>query len=162
MSEEGGGPPRIGLRVGWLVFALLTLALVVSGGFIAADRINRPVAGQPTVPPMLGGAGSVGPSPSSATQIPAVEPPGQRNSVAGVGNVRTIVCDDTTASVSGVHNTVTITGNCTRVDVSGVENMVTIESAGAITVSGIGNRVEFLSGSPELSRSGIDNTLERG
>ena len=160
MSEEGGAPPRTGLRIGWLVFALLALALLVSGWFIAADRMNRPVAGQPTVPPMLGGSGSVGPS-RGPSPAPTVEPPDRGGSVSGVGNVRTIVCDDNTASVSGVHNTVTITGNCTRVDVSGVENTVTIETAGAIVVSGIRNQVEFLSGSPELSKSGIDNTLER-
>lgn len=163
MTSDGGESPRTGLRIGWLVFALLVCALLVSGWFIVTDRMNSPVAGRPTVPPMLGGSGTIGPSPAIPIPPEVPIPPAARgDSVAGVDNVRTIACDDNAVSISGVRNTVTVTGYCTRVDVSGVNNVVIIESAGAIDVSGIRNRVEFRSGSPELSKSGIDNTLERG
>lgn len=176
MTAEDEGPPRTGLRIGWLVFVLLVCALLVSGWFIVADRMNAPVAGRPTVPPMLGGSGTItksppgsppksppGQYPSAEAPIdPSAEPPVRGDSVAGVDTVRTIACDDNAVSISGVRNTVTVTGYCTRVDVSGVNNVVTIENAGAIDVSGIRNRVQFRSGSPELSKSGIDNTLERG
>jgi hypothetical protein len=164
-------PPRTGLRIGWLVFALLVIALLISGGFIAADRLDRPLAGRPTVPPMLGGSGSVGPSapvptsrttPMPVTPMPTAEPPVGGASVSGVEVERTIVCDGDAVSISGVHNSVTVNGYCSRVDVSGVENTVTIEAAGVIEVSGIRNQVEFLSGAPELSTSGIENTVERG
>ncbi|MCW1958617.1 MAG: DUF3060 domain-containing protein [Mycobacterium sp.] len=154
---------RNGRRIGWLVFALLVIVLAVSGWLIAADRLNQPLAGRPTTPPMLGGSGPI----DATVTTPAVPPratarPSDGNTVSGVDNVRTITCVDNTASVSGVHNTVTVHGHCNRVEVSGVENTVTIDDADAIEVSGIGNRVRFLSGTPELTDSGIDNTLERG
>jgi hypothetical protein len=43
-----------------------------------------------------------------------------------------------------------------------VENTVIVESAEAIDVSGVDNTVTFLSGEPELSRSGIGNTVAPG
>jgi hypothetical protein len=55
-----------------------------------------------------------------------------------------------------------LTGRCSRVDVSGIENVVTIDEAGVIEVSGLNNKVTFRSGTPELRKSGIGNSLERG
>jgi hypothetical protein len=89
-------------------------------------------------------------------------PLGAAISVAGVGNQRTLACNNSIVSVSGVDNTVVLTGRCDRVDVSGVQNSVTIDDAGAIVVSGLNNRVVFHYGTPELSQSGFDNTLQRG
>ena len=63
--------------------------------------------------------------------------------------------------ISGVDNTVMLTGLCARVEVSGIENRVNIEEATAIVVSGLNNQVRFLSGTPELTKSGVGNTLER-
>ena len=55
-------------------------------------------------------------------------PPGGQLSVAGVGENKTIACNDSDVSVSGVSNTVTITGHCTAVTVSGIQNKVTLDS----------------------------------
>jgi hypothetical protein len=46
--------------------------------------------------------------------------------------------------------------------VTGVENTVIVESAEAIDVSGLDNAVTFLFGQPDLSRSGIGNTVKPG
>lgn len=64
--------------------------------------------------------------------------------------------------ISGVDNTVVLTGRCARVEVSGIENRVSIEEAAEIVVSGLNNEVRFRSGTPELNKSGLGNTVERG
>jgi hypothetical protein len=48
------------------------------------------------------------------------------------------------------------------VDVSGLENTVTVEAADGIVVSGLNNKVTFLSGDPELIDSGLGNTVQPG
>lgn len=174
-------PPRGTLRIGWVILALMVAGLLVSGWFIANDR--HPVTGRATMPPMLGGSGSVVPTPSfpeppfpapsgpvpvpsmprptaPPVQIPPPVDPGQDFQVAGVGKDVTIECTDHDVSVSGVDNTVTLTGRCNRVDVSGVGNTVVIDSAEAIDVSGMNNKVTFHSGAPQLDNSGIDNSVE--
>ena len=63
--------------------------------------------------------------------IPGSRPPsrpGGQLSVAGVGENKTIDCNDNSVSISGVSNTVTITGHCTNVTVSGMQNKVTLDS----------------------------------
>lgn len=173
--------PATGMRLGWIVLGLLIAGLVVGGVMILADRSGRPVAGRPTTPPVAAGDGpTIGPTrTASATPAPdSPTPPRPRPaptgaptpkaggpiSVSGVESRRTIDCADGVLSVniSGVKNTVVLTGRCARVEVSGIENRVTIEEAGAIDVSGLNNVVRFASGTPELSKSGIGNTLERG
>ena len=174
--------PRVGMRVGWIVLGLLILGLVVSGGVIVSGRLastSRPVTGSPTTPAVVGGGGVVpGRAPvttsmnPSRTVMPSASPttagtvssapPGGALSVAGVGNERTLACNDSAVSISGVDNTVVLTGRCARVDVSGVNNTVTIDEAAAIDVSGMDNKVVFHTGTPELNQSGFDNTLERG
>jgi hypothetical protein len=166
-----GEPRRTGMRVGWIVLALLILGLIVGGIAIVSGRLapaHQPVAGTPTTAPVVGGGGAVpgrSPAPSAgpSTAAPAPRPPsGGALSVAGVGNERTLACNDSVVSISGVDNTVVLTGHCTRVDISGVQNTVTIDEADAIDVSGMNNKVVFHFGTPELSQSGFDNTLERG
>jgi len=171
MTADGQEPQRAGLRYGWIVFALLAAALVVSGGMILAGRASEPVAGRPATPPMIGGGGTVSrrasepspsvPGPPVVPNAPSSAAPGEHIDVAGVGNDRTITYADNAVSVSGVHNTVVLGGHCSRVKVSGVENRVTIDAADAIEVSGVRNSVTFGSGQPELSTSGVDNTLDR-
>lgn len=183
-DAAGATPPAgagTGMRFGWIVLGLLIVALVVSGAVMAADRLNRPVTGRPTSAAVAGGSdiatasppgspGAPAPAPSavpSATVPPAgtpgaSPPPGGSISVAGLDTQKRIACDDSAVSISGVNNTVVLTGRCNRVDVSGIENVVTIDESGAIVVSGLNNKVTFRSGTPELSKSGIGNTLERG
>ena len=174
-------PRRTGMRVGWIVLGLLILGLIVGGIAIVSDRLaagGRPVADTPTGSPIVSGGGVVSdpsavppvspsataapkPSPTSTATVSS-PPPGGLLTVAGVGNQRTLACNNSIVSISGVDNTVVLTGRCDRVDVSGVQNSVTIDDAGAIVVSGLNNRVVFRYGTPELSQSGFDNTLERG
>jgi hypothetical protein len=171
-----------GIRLGWIVLGLLIVGLAVSGGVMVADRLNRPVAGRPTSPSAVGASqdGTAGfpkgapfpppsaPSAEPTTVPPPVGAPGAAAapdgpiSVAGLDARKTIACTDNIVTISGVSNTVVLTGRCDRVDVSGIENVVTLEEAGAIVVSGLNNKVTFRSGTPELSKSGIGNTLERG
>lgn len=178
-----GQEPRGGLRIGWVVLGLMVAVLVVSGGLLIARPSTT--AGRPVAEPSSGVAGGGGrfsgttpatpaspPSVSIQTfpeipippQIPSPPPSAYDTSinVAGIGRSETIDCADRPASISGVENKVVLTGHCGRVDVSGVNNSVTIDSADAIDVSGMSNQVRFHSGNPELSSSGLDNTLERG
>jgi hypothetical protein len=169
---------RVGLRLGWIALALLVIGLIVGAGVILAGRGGSPVSGRPTTPPMIGGGGTVAERPTTPTVSPPAAPteaapplgspggvttvsppPGEAVSVSGVGNARTIVCADSAVSVSGVDNKVVLTGHCSRVEVSGVTNTVTIEEADAIIVSGLNNAVTFRSGAPELTNSGLGNTL---
>ena len=161
---------RIADRVGWIVLGVLTLGLVIGGVAIVSGRLpdgNRPVAGTATAPPVVGGGGTVPrnspsrPSPLSPTNTPST-PTGRTVSVAGVGNERTIACDDTIVNISGVDNTVSITGQCARVVVSGVKNVVTVERTDAIDISGMNNRIVFRSGTTDINQSGIDNSVEHG
>jgi hypothetical protein len=88
--------------------------------------------------------------------------PGGKPSVSGVGENKTITCNDSFVSVSGVSNTVTITGHCVSVTVSGMKNLVTLDVADTISASGFDNQVTFHSGSPEISNSGGSNVVQQG
>ena len=155
--------PSVGMRVGWVVLGFLVVSLTIGGGLIAHDRMNTPVAGRATTP--LTSQPSSGPF--TAPALPpglnqSAEPtpgPDGAISLTGVGSSRTVRCEDNAVSVSGVQNTVMLSGRCSRVDVSGLENTVVIEAADAIIVSGLNNKVTFLSGTPELSNTGIGNTV---
>lgn len=173
---------RTGLRLGWLVLGVMILAVVVSGGILAGRLTggSRPVTGtprtvadgggtftqptleKPTLEKPFPGAPSVVPPEKSTAPVTITPPSGDSISVAGVGKTETIDCADRVASVSGVDNQVVLTGHCSRVDVSGVRNTVRIEESDAIVVSGMDNEVTFRSGDPELSRSGLGNSLEMG
>lgn len=162
--------PRVGLRLGWALLGLMIIGLIVAGAAIFSGRVSGPVPGRPTTPAVADGRDPVAetssatrlPIPSSSTQAaPSGPQAGTAVSVAGVGGKRTLECTNNQVSVSGVNNEVVLTGHCSRVDVSGVENTVTINTADAIVVSGLNNRVTFRSGTPELTNSGIGNTLAR-
>jgi hypothetical protein len=164
-------PTGTGMRVGWIVLGLLVVGLAVSGGVMVADRLNRPVAGRATSAAVPGEGEQTSTRPSlppapTAPGMPSPQPPagtpGGPVSVAGLDTQKTITCVDNVVSISGVNNAVVLTGRCSRVDVSGIENVVTIDEAGVIEVSGLNNKVTFRSGTPELRKSGIGNSLERG
>lgn len=161
-------PPRkSGMGAGWFVLAGGVLAVVVAAGaiaYFAVSRVNDAM-------PQIGGGGfidssptlgtpTVGPKTPGATVITA--PEGQPVGVAGVGETRSIFCENGTVSVSGVNNVVTITGHCDSLTVSGMDNAVEIDSADSITASGFDNRVTWHSGSPRVDSSGGNNTVEQG
>ena len=179
-----GEPPKssTGMRVGWILLALLIVGLVVAGGaLVASNLVARPhsPSATPTTPGMSGGGGpfstptrrtsaaptSTAPTSSTPTTSAATvsaAPPGGSISVSGVEENRTIACNDSTVTISGVDNTVVLTGHCTRVDVSGVRNVVTVDEADSIVASGMNNKITYRSGSPEVDKSGIDNSVQRG
>lgn len=174
-SESTTHPPRVGLILGWSAFGLMAVGLIAGGWAILSGRGDTTISGEPTTQPMVGGGGTVAESPSTPMVSPPAPPPiptpptvpgpvatpprGGQVSVSGVGEERTIACEDNGVTISGVSNKVVLTGHCSLVDVSGIENTVTIESADSIGVSGLNNHVTFRSGTPQLDNSGIGNTL---
>jgi hypothetical protein len=112
-----------------------------------------------TTPGMPGMPGGIGTEPA-----PSVEPPvsGGQVSVSGIGETKAIECNETDVSISGVSNNITITGHCASLQVSGVSNVITLESSGAISASGIKNRVTYHSGEPDINNSGSDNVVVQG
>jgi hypothetical protein len=160
-----------GLRLGWIAFAVLVVGLAVGGGVIMmknhSDTLGRGISGgggsfttatlrpsteRPTTP--------IDQTDPISPEAPAQPETGPVISVSGVGESKTIVCDESRVSISGVDNMVTVTGHCAHVEVSGMENNVTIESAGSITASGLNNRITYTTGDPEIGRSGFNNSIE--
>ena len=166
-SAVSADPPRPGLRLGWIVLILLVIGLAVGGDAMLFTNADRTVAGRPAAPDIAGGGGTFTAAPT-ASAVPAQPaeptPPttGGSISVAGVDKDETHACDDSIVSVSGVHNRVVLIGHCARVDISGIRNTVIMDEADAIVISGMNNSARFHSGSPQISQSGMDNTLERG
>lgn len=168
VTEEVIVPDRqgVGMRVGWIALGLLILGLVIGGGYLIAERMtvqNTPVAGRPTTEVITGGGGSfTAAPPAPGTATPPLPADGGAISVAGIDRDETHVCNDSIVSISGVHNHVVLTGHCARVDISGIRNTVIMDEADAIVISGMNNSARFHSGSPQISQSGMDNSLERG
>ncbi len=80
----------------------------------------------------------------------------------GVGQDKTIACNDSVVNVSGVDDRIVITGTCADVTVSGMGNVVTVEASVRISASGMNDRVTYLSGAPEIENSGSANVVEHG
>lgn len=174
--------PSRGMRMGWIMFAVIVLGLVLGGVGIVANQFastTRSLTNPTSKPSVSGGGGSFttlrptthssAPSRETSPETPAppantesVPSPDGTISVAGMGQNRTFTCDDSVVTVSGVSNTVVLQGHCTHVEVSGVENTVTVDSADSIVASGMRNRVTFHSGSPEVSQSGFSNSIGQG
>jgi len=160
-TERSASPAA---RAGWIVLAVMVIALLVSGAVIIAQQKGRPGAGSP------GSLGSPGKGPterSAPSSAPAASGDATASRtelivVTGVETTRALACEGGAVSVSGAANTVFLTGECSRVEVSGVGNSVTVDAAAAIVVSGSGNRGRFRSGQPAVEKSGTGNTVERG
>ncbi|TPG35871.1 DUF3060 domain-containing protein [Mycolicibacterium hodleri] len=167
----GQMPANAGTGRGWIVYGVVAAVLMAviggtivlfAGVFSNVDSIVDTFAGSPTA----SGGGGPFDAPQSSTggnrpPVPA-GPPGGDVSVAGIGEDKTIACNDSIVNVSGVSNTVVITGQCRSVSVSGVENTVTVDAAATISASGFNNRVTYLSGAPLIDNSGDSNTVEQG
>ena len=104
------------------------------------------------------------PTASTPTSTAAIPVPPQQGptTVSGIGETRTVACNDDEVTVSGIQNTVTITGHCLKVTVSGQRNHVTVDSTDAIEASGIDNGVIYHTGTPTIDRSGFDNSVQQG
>ncbi|MCV7224604.1 DUF3060 domain-containing protein [Mycolicibacterium komossense] len=170
--DTSGHPPPNRSRL-WLVLAVIAVGLIaVAGGAVAYSTRSATTSGPPiSIAPSdeLGGASTIDtrvstPGTVAVAPTPPAEQPGPdgRFSVSGIGENKTLACDESVVNISGVSNTVVITGHCASVQISGVSNMVTIDSAGEINASGIQNRITFHSGEPEVNNSGSGNTVEQG
>jgi hypothetical protein len=78
------------------------------------------------------------------------------------GKTQTIACNDSNVTVSGTSNTVTATGHCASVTVSGSSNHVSLDSADTIVTSGLSNMITYQSGTPQVTKSGMANTVDHG
>jgi hypothetical protein len=157
--------PSSGIRIGWIVLALLVVGLFVGGGAIVWTNLsNHSAPGFPSVSG-IGGTFTPGTRPSLNTPTPpgpsGSATPGGSVSVAGANADKTIACNDSAVTISGMANTVVITGHCTSVEVSGMNNVVTVDAADTINASGMDNKVTYRSGSPKITKSGFDNTVEQ-
>ena len=161
-------PPRkSSAGIPWVIFGVAAvLFLVVAGavGFFIVNKSTRTIPNIPgvTIPsiPSIPSMPSMPSMPNMPSQ-PTAAPPGGQISVAGVGETKTITCNDNVVSVSGVSNTVTITGHCTTVTVSGMQNKVTLDESDQINASGLDNVVTFHSGTPDIN-SGGSNVVQQG
>ena len=160
-------PPRkVSAGIPWVVLgigAVVFMALAGGVGWYIVNKstrefpmINVPSISVPSLPSVQ--PSTPGGEPANTVTIP---PPGAQLSVAGVGETKTIACNDSHVSVSGVSNTVTITGRCADVTVSGMQNKVTLDAADQITASGVNNNITYHSGSPDINNAG-NNVVQQG
>jgi Protein of unknown function (DUF3060) len=156
--------------LGWAI-AVIVVVFVMAGVGVAIYTVNTAKRGLPamTIPsakPSVGG-GSASKAPSGQPSTPgggsvATATPGKQLSVAGIGDNKTIACDNGAVSISGVRNTVTITGHCASVTVSGVKNQVTVDAADTIGASGFNNQITYHSGEPQVDNAGGSNVVQQG
>jgi len=99
---------------------------------------------------------------SSTDAASQAGPGGAPLSVAGVGAVKSLVCDGNTVMISGASNSVTITGVCTTLLISGIGNTVVLDTATKIVASGFDNRVTYHLGAPEVVGADESNVIVRG
>jgi hypothetical protein len=152
--KSSAGIPWVVLGIGAVVF----MAIAAGVGFVIVNRATSsfpdiPGVSIPSIPSM--------PSMPNMPDQPTTAPPGGQLSVAGMGENKTLECNNNHVSISGVSNTVTITGHCTTVTVSGMQNKVTLETSDQISASGVNNVVTYHSGSPDINNAG-SNTVQQG
>jgi hypothetical protein len=143
-NESGNwiGRLRPGLKLGMAVWSI-----VVIGWFAAAAVVGFAAVG-------------VG---FGAYLFHTAVPPGGELTVEGAGDTKTVACNDGHLTVDGSGLTVTVTGHCARLTVDGVNSHITVDSADAIDIDGVDNVVIFHSGSPQITKNGIDNnTVHQG
>lgn len=165
--KASGGIPWVVLGIGAVVF----LILVAGVGIVIVNQATReipdiPGISIPSIPsfpsiPSIPEVPSAPNSPGGPANTVTEAPPGGQLSVAGMGENKTIACNDSRVSVSGVSNTVTITGHCAAVTVSGVQNKVTLDTSDQIQASGFDNVVTYHSGSPDINNAG-NNVVQQG
>jgi hypothetical protein len=183
----GGGPlsgpppnPPSGNRTWLIVGALIVVIfLVLAGGiafFIAhkmsdaRSTINSAISATSSPPrissrsPAPSTTRTSPPSPSTSTApstSPAL-PPGSALTISGIGENRTVACNDMIVTVSGISNTVTITGHCISLTVSGMQNTITVDAADSIEASGFNNKITYHTGTPKVSNLGGSNVVQQG
>jgi hypothetical protein len=158
--KVSAGIPWVVLGIGAVVF----MAIAAGVGFVI---VNRATSTFPDIPgvsipsfPSMPSMPSMPSAPGMPVE-PTAAPPGEQLSVAGMGQTKTLECNDNRVSISGVSNTVTITGHCTTISVSGMQNKITLDTADQISASGFDNVVTYHSGSPDINNAG-NNVVQQG
>jgi len=160
--KSSGGIP-------WVVFAVAAVVFMIIAagvGFIIVNNASRQIPDFPGVSipsisvPSIPSVPSM-PSMPNMPAEPTAAPPGEQLSVSGVGETKTLECNDNIVSISGVSNTVTISGHCTRVTVSGMQNKITVDTSDQINASGLDNVVTYHSGDPDINSAG-NNVVQQG
>jgi hypothetical protein len=84
-------------------------------------------------------------------------------SISGNSESDTLGCDGGgDLFLSGNSNTFTVTGHCASVTISGNNNHVTVDSADRIDAGGINTVVTYHSGTPAVTQSGMNVTVQQG
>jgi hypothetical protein len=112
---------------------------------------NSQPGGSPTATQSATGGGST-----------ATAPPGGNLNISGIGENRTIVCNDSAVTVDGISNTIVLTGHCKSLTLTGTNAIITVDSVDTITTMGISNQVTFHSGSPTVQNLGLSDTVQQG
>lgn len=174
----GGPPPGMapqsssGTRVWWILAAVFVVGVLALVGIVAASVSHRFSRGNLVVPSATPGTSrAISPpraiprSPASSSLTPSVTPlppQGAELTVTGINENQALTCNNNTVTVSGVSNTVVITGHCVSLSVSGLNNMITVDATDTIDASGLNNQVTYHSGTPQISKSGDGNVVQRG
>lgn len=153
-------PQKSSAGVPWVIFAIAAVVFMAIAGAVGFFIMQKSTSSIPSFPGVTIPSISVPSMPSTPSQ-PTAAAPGEQLSVSGMGENRTLECNDNPVTVSGMGNTVTITGHCTTVTVSGMQNNVTLDSSDQINASGVNNVVTYHSGSPDINNGGA-NKVEQG
>jgi hypothetical protein len=65
-------------------------------------------------------------------------------------------------TIDGRDMTVTVTGHCGRISVDSVINHVTADSTDTIDADGVNNVVTYYSGSPRITKTGAQKSIQQG
>ena len=163
----GQPPKKSSGGIPWIVLGLVALVFMIVAVGIGFVVVNRATSTFPDIPgisipsmPSFPSMPSMPSTPGMPVQ-PTEAPPGGALSVAGMGENKTLECNDNRVSISGVNNTVTITGHCTTVTVSGMQNKITLDTSDRISASGFDNVITYHSGSPDIDNAG-NNVVQQG
>jgi Protein of unknown function (DUF3060) len=151
----------------------LVVALVLGGAVAVGVLVRRLSRKQPLRPAnviIAGGLGlvavavvvAVSSQALTSSSVPTQMPQGGNLTIHGNGETKTIACNGGHLTVDGRDETVTVTGQCGRISVDGVINHVTVDSVDAIDVDGVNNVVAYHSGSPQINKTGLQNTVQQG
>jgi hypothetical protein len=88
--------------------------------------------------------------------------PGGVLSAGGLNQAQTIARTDGTLNLSGNNNTFTVTGHCLSLQVSGYALNVSVDSADTIDAVGAHITTIYHSGTPKITKSGMDVTVSQG
>jgi DUF3060 family protein len=182
------GPPQkppSNKRIWWLLGTVIVLGFLAMVGGVAAyiahqsggqatvgsPATTRGTSGSPTSRPRSAAPSTTrtrtaAPLPAApSTAAPSTSPTapaGSSLNISGIGENRTIACNDNAVTISGLTNTVVITGHCTSLTVSGIQNTVTVDAADSIDASGFNNKVTYHTGTPKVSNLGGSNVVQQG